>query len=367
VSGEKTEKPTAKRLKEARREGQVARTPDLGAWLAMLAATYLVPRAASSLTDVLVSLMLGVTSAIADPDTDRALALLGTGLREGAMALLPLAVSLMVIGIGAAAAQGGLHPATKKLKPSFKSLNLVKGIKRLFGLMTWWEAAKILIKTLLLAMVLWAIVASVTPKLTGAVNAPLMSTLGVAGGGVLSLVRAAVLVGLILAIGDYLVKRRHINKQIKMSRHDIQQEHRQSEGDPHLKGARRSKALAMSRNRMMADVASADVVMVNPTHVAVALRYVPGTGAPVVVAKGSGAVATAIRERATEERVPLVQDVPLARALHAACEIGQEIPAELYSAVAQVLAFVMGLRKRGAAAGSHVLPKAVQVPVPSSR
>jgi flagellar biosynthetic protein FlhB len=367
VSGERTEKPTAKRLKEARREGQVARTPDLGAWLAMLAATYLVPHAAKSLTNVLVGLMLGITSAIANPDPDRALELFGTGLRQAAMALMPLFVALMVIGIASAAAQGGLHPATKKLKPSFKSLNVLKGVKRLAGVMTWWEAGKILIKTALLGAVLWAIMASVKPKLSGSTNAPLMSTLGITGQGVLSLVRAAVLVGLVMAIGDYLVKRRHINKQIKMSRHDVQQEHKQSEGDPHLRGARRSKAMAMSRNRMMADIASADVVMVNPTHVAVALRYVPGTGAPTVVAKGSGAVATAIRERATKERVPLVQDVPLARALHAACEIGQEIPAELYSAVAQVLAFVMGLRKRGAAAGSHVLPAAARVPVSSGR
>ncbi|GAA4344694.1 EscU/YscU/HrcU family type III secretion system export apparatus switch protein [Angustibacter luteus] len=366
MSGEKTEKPTAKRLKEARKEGQVARTPDLGAWLAMLAATFLVPRAAQSVMDVLVALMMGVSAAIVDPDPDRALALLGKGLSGAAMAMLPLVAGIMVIGIAAAAAQGGIHPATKKLKPSFKPLNLVQGVKRLVGVMTWWEAGKILIKTALLAAVLWGVVAAITPKLTGAVNAPLASTLGVTASGVLNLVRAAVLVGLVMAIGDYMVKRRHINKQIKMSKHDIQQEHKQSEGDPHIKGHRRALAFAMSRNRMMADLASADVVLVNPTHVAVALRYVPGTGAPVVVAKGSGAVAAAIRERATQERVPLVQDVPLARALHAACEIGQEIPADLYSAVAHVLAFVMGLRKRGAAAGSHVMPAGVRPGVPSS-
>ena len=213
---------------------------------------------------------------------------------------------------------------------------------------------------------LWGVVAAVTPKLTGAVNAPLASTLGVTASGVLNLVRAACSSAWSWPIGDYMVKRRHINKQIKMSKHDIQQEHKQSEGDPHIKGHRRALALAMSRNRMMADLASADVVLVNPTHVAVALRYVPGTGAPTVVAKGSGAVAAAIRERATEERVPLVQDVPLARALHAACEIGQEIPADLYSAVAHVLAFVMGLRKRGAAAGSHVMPAGARPGVPTS-
>ncbi|GAB3598183.1 flagellar biosynthesis protein FlhB [Angustibacter peucedani] len=356
MSGEKTEKPTPKRLKQARKEGQVARSPDVGAWLAILAATYLVPRAAKSLSQVVMSLLMGANAAIIDPDPDRAVTLLGKGLRDGAMSLAPTAFALLVIGIAASAVQGGLHPATKRLKPSFKSLNLVQGVKRLAGLMTWWEAAKILVKTALLAVVLWAIVKATLPRLTGATDAPLISTLTVTGEGVLNLVRASVLVGLVMAVGDYLVKRRHINKQIRMSKHDIMQEHKQAEGDPHVKGARRSRQIAMSRNRMMADIASADVVLVNPTHVAVALRYQPGKGAPTVVAKGAGPVAAAIRERATEARVPLVQDVPLARALHAACEIGQEIPAELYAAVAQVLAFVMGLRARGVAAGSHVVP-----------
>jgi flagellar biosynthesis protein FlhB len=356
MSGEKTEKPTPKRLKEARREGQVARTPDVGAWLGMLAATFLVPRAASSVSDVVVGLLIGAGSSMADPDPDRAVALLSKGLREGSLALLPLGLGILFIGVAASVAQGGLHPATKRLKPSFKSLDLIKGVKRLAGPMTWWEAGKILVKTAGLALVLWAVVRGVVPQLAGATNAPLLSTLGAAGGGVLSLVRASIVVGLVMAVADYLVKRRHINKQIRMSRHDVMQEHKQAEGDPHLKGHRRSLQLAMSRNRMMADIASADVVLVNPTHVAVALRYEPGNGAPRVVAKGSGAVATAIRERASQARVPLVQDIPLARAIHGACEVGQEIPSELYSAVARVLAFVMGLKSRGVAAGSHVSP-----------
>jgi len=365
VSGEKTEKPTPKRLKKARREGQVARTPDLGAWLAMLAATVLVPKAATSLTGVLTGLVMGANAAILDPEPNRALALLGKGLRDSAMAIAPLVIAIMVIGVAAAVAQGGLHPATSKLKPSFKSLNLVQGVKRLAGPMTWWEAGKILIKTALLAVVLWGIVASVTPKLDAAAGAPLATTLVTTGSGILNLVRASVLIGLVMAVGDYVVKRRHINKQLKMSRHDVMQEHKQADGDPHLKGARRSRAIAMSRNRMMRDLSSADVVMVNPTHVAVALRYVPGKGAPTVVAKGAGAVAAAIREKAAEARVPLVQDVPLARALYAGCEIGDEIPGELYTAVAQVLAFVMGLRARGVAAGSHALPGGSGLPEPA--
>ena len=112
----------------------------------------------------------------------------------------------------------------------------------------------------------------------------------------------------------------------------------------------------------MAEVATADVVLVNPTHVAVALRYEPGSGAPKVVAKGSGAVASRIRAEATERRVPMIEDVPLARALHAACELGQEVPAHLFTAVARVLAFVMALRRRGAGAGQHRVPGGSTLP-----
>jgi flagellar biosynthetic protein FlhB len=159
--------------------------------------------------------------------------------------------------------------------------------------------------------------------------------------------------GLIIAIADYVVVRKKAMKKLKMSKYEIQQEHKNSEGDPHMKSHRRSIALAMSRNRMMTEVAEADVLLVNPTHVAVALKYDPAKGAPRVVAKGSGEVAAKLRERAAEARVPMVQDIPLARALHASCELGQEVPAQLFTAVARVLAFVMHLGARGVKGGFH--------------
>jgi flagellar biosynthetic protein FlhB len=142
-------------------------------------------------------------------------------------------------------------------------------------------------------------------------------------------------------------------RKLKMSKYEIQQEHKQQEGDPHMKSHRRSAQLAMSRNRMMAEVADADVLLVNPTHVAVALKYEASRGAPRVVAKGAGEVAARLRARAEEARVPMVQDIPLARALHASCELGQEIPPQLFNAVARVLAFVMQLGARGVYGGFH--------------
>jgi flagellar biosynthetic protein FlhB len=147
-----------------------------------------------------------------------------------------------------------------------------------------------------------------------------------------------------------------------MTLREFKEENKRTEGDPQVKAAIRSRQLQVSRSRMMAAVADADVVLVNPTHVAVALRYEPGKGAPRVVAKGAGALAARIRARAAEHNVPLVEDVPLARALHAACEVGAEIPEYLFTAVARVLAFVMALRRRGVSAGQHRVPGGSTLP-----
>jgi flagellar biosynthetic protein FlhB len=149
-----------------------------------------------------------------------------------------------------------------------------------------------------------------------------------------------------------------------MTKQEVKEEYKSNEGDPRLRGMRRARQLAMARSRMMGEVAKADVVVVNPTHVAVALRYDPVRGAPRVVAKGADHTAARIRAMAEEHRVPMVRDVPLARTLYQTCELGQEIPPELYTAVATVLAFIMTLKKRGSAAGVHTVRTLAPVPVP---
>ena len=162
-----------------------------------------------------------------------------------------------------------------------------------------------------------------------------------------------------LAIGgiDYVVQRRRIMKQLKMSRHEVREEMKQHEGNPAVKRAIRSRQMAISRNRMIGLVRSSDVVVVNPTHYAVALKYEATRGAPEVVAKGAGDVAKRIREEAEANGVPIVHEPVLCRTIYWACDLGQVIPADLYEAVAQLLAFVFGLRAKGRAAGYHELPK----------
>jgi flagellar biosynthetic protein FlhB len=353
MSGEKTEDPTEQRKKQARRDGQIARTPDLGTWGGLFVASMLLPMTVTGLVERISDLMQQVSDAIARPTPARALTLLGVGAWYGLLIVAPLCVGLFAFVIAAAAAQGGLRPAAKLFKPDFKRLNPLSGFKRAFGGPALWEAVKALVKTAVIGLVLYLSVRDLVEMLLTAGSIPLLTLLSTVADTALSLIRTAAGIGLVLALADYGVARRRINKQIRMTKQEVKEEHRRSEGDPQLKAAIRAKQLAMSRQRMMAELPKADVVVVNPTHVAVALRYDPERGAPRLIAKGAGAVATKIREKATELRIPMVQDVALARALYRDCELGDEIPSNFYEAVAKVLAFVMVLKSKGSAAGLH--------------
>ncbi len=301
------------------------------------------------------SLMTGSLRALDDASPARALTLLGESARHVFWTLLTLGSMVMVIGVVSALAQGGFALATKHAKPSFSKVNPLKGAKRLFGVQTLWEGAKVLLKSALVGRDRLPGHPRPGParrRLRPGRHRPRRGQ-----GSALGLMRSVALAGLVLAAADYAMQRRRVGKQTRMSKEDVKQEHKQSEGDPMLKGAIRSRQLAASRNRMMADVATADVVLVNPTHVAVALRYESAHGAPRVVARGAGAIAAKIRERAAEERVPMVRDVPLARALYSSTQVGQSIPPELFAAVASVLAFVISRRSMGQHGGEHRSPR----------
>jgi flagellar biosynthetic protein FlhB len=358
---EKTEQPTAQKLKKAKQEGQIGRSQDVGAWFGMLAASIVLPMTLGKAMDHARELMAKIPDVVADPDPAMAMGILKDGLMSAAMAVLPLSLTMMAVGVAAAGAQGGIRVATKLFIPKFSRLNPLPGFKKMFGPQALWEGTKALVKTGVLGAVLYMTMKDIVPLLMTAGRLQLGSLLGVVNDATMALIRAASIAGIAMAAADYFVVRRRTNKQLRMTKEEVKQENKNTEGDPHVKGQIRARQMAMARNRQMADVPTADVVLVNPTHVAVALRYDPAKGAPRVVAKGSGAIAAKIRELATEHRIPMVQDVPLARALHGGCEIGQEIPAEFYGAVAKVLAFVMSLKARGSAAGVHRNPNPTPV------
>ncbi|MEV7431619.1 EscU/YscU/HrcU family type III secretion system export apparatus switch protein [Nocardioides sp. NPDC092400] len=356
MSDDKTEKPTPKRRKEARKEGQVARTQELGAWSALLLVSLVVPALLRHELETLSALLERCLSSAEGADVPMALELLAEAGGHILLTLVVLGCCVMVVGVAGALAQGGFFVATKTVTPNLKKLDPIKGFKRIFGPQAWWEGAKMLVKCALVAGLVWLGVDAMMPVLGGFV--PVGVVLEIVGGEALTMLRNIAIAGLLMAVVDYAVQRRRIGKQTRMSKDEVKREHKQTEGDPLVKSAIRSRQLAASRNRMLADVPTADVVLVNPTHVAVALRYDEGSPAPRVVARGAGLVAQRIRETAAANDVPLVRDVPLARALYAATDVGREIPAELFAAVAQVLAFVISRRARGQRGGEHRTPRA---------
>ncbi len=352
---EKTEAPTARKRKESRKEGQVPRTQELGAWSTLLAFGLTLDLAASHELRSLSELMKQAMITAQDPEPSAMLEMLGQGLMHALVVLVVLGSIVMVIGVASALAQGGFYLATKAVRPKLSKLNPISGAKRIFGLQSVWEAVKILVKSAVVAWICWTAIRAVIPLIGGMV--PASVTLTIVHDRVGSLMRTVAITGLVMAAADYAFQRHKVGKQTRMTKQEVKQESKQADGDPLVKSAIRSRQMAAARNRMMSAIPEADVVLVNPTHVAVALKYDPVRGAPTVVAKGAGSIARRIRETAQESEVPLVADVPLARALYGSCKVGQEIPVELFAAVAQVLAFVIGRKTQGARGGTHRSPR----------
>lgn len=351
---QKTEAPTPKRKREARKKGQVARAPELVMWLQIFAASMLVKPAVASLRDAFGRTATRVSFLIEQPDPRAALHLLGSACSTTLVALLPLVGAMVGIAVFGNVAQTGLILSGHKLKPSVERLNPLKGLKRMVSKDHLADGAKMTVRLSALVGAAWPPVDRLGMRL--AAQRPTLARLASESGlAIVGLARNVALVGLAFASVDFGLQKRRILRQIRMSKQEIKDEHRSSEGDPLVRSQRRSRQMAMSRNRMMADVAGATAVIVNPTHVAVAIAYRRHSGAPRVVAKGKGDVALRIRAEAEKHGVPIVRDIPLARALHGACALGQEIPADFYEAVARVLAFVMSVGTRASWAGPLTL------------
>ena len=338
-------------MQDVRSKGQLAKSADVTAWLGVGAAAIMLPATIAAGAAAGTEQMFVVGAVAAHPDLALVLNATKDGLGSVLTTLLPFLIVIGLAVLAGAAAQGGVQ--FRKFTGKFEQFNLVTGVTRVFGTRALWEGVKALMKTAVVGVVLYVVIQGMMPVLMVAGGLPISALLDTAGEGAASLLRSAVVAGLALAAVDVFVVMRRNQKKTKMTKKEVKDENKNTDGDPLIKSQRRSRQLAMSRNRMIAAVAGADVVLINPTHVAVALKYEPGKSAPRVVAKGVGHIAARIREQAAADGVPMVKDIPLARALNAACELGQEIPVDLYNAVARVLAFVMALKARGAATGVH--------------
>ena len=267
------------------------------------------------------------------------------------MLVAPVLGAAVVLGFVGTGAQVGLGFSPKALRPKFSRVNPLAGLRRLLSPTGAWELGK---QTLKLATVGWVSVHAVqrlVSTLAGGRSLSLQTAAATGAAAALALVRTAAGVGLVLALADWAYQRHRLATNLMMTKQEVKDENRQAEGDPLVKGQIRARMRRLSRLRMMAAVAQADVVVANPTHYAVALVYDrTGGGAPRVVARGAGAVALRIKAEAADHGVPVVEDPPLARAIYAACQIDDEIPRALYLAVARLLAFVYSLSavRRGA-------------------
>lgn len=360
---EKSEDATQQRMKKVRKDGSLQKSQDLSAWVGIGVSVALLPIAFSNVTSAAVDQMGQVAMIVQTPDPDLLVPLLGGALRTILPALAPMLVGAVIAAIVANVAVGGLHVATKKLKPTFKQFNLLKGVKQKFGVQALWQGAKALMKTAVVGFVLYNVIQKLMPILLSAGGLQLSAILTGAKGGINQLLWTAIVAGLALAVFDVVFVAKRNRKKTKMTKKEVRDENKNSEGDPHVKGQRRSRQLAMSRNRMISNVGDADVVVVNPVHFAVALTYVEGQGAPKVIAKGKGFVAEKIRDKAQECEIPMIADIPLARSLHNVCEVGHEVPEALFNAVAQVLAFVILLKRRGSVFKNvHTMAQPTNVP-----
>lgn len=362
---EKTEPASERRLQQAREDGQVPRSRELAACASLLAGGLLLWTTGASLQSALALLLKDTLSFPREFAFEPAL-LLEHGshvLGRVLWALLPFAAVVLAAVIVSPLLVGGWLFSAKALAPKFDRLDPVAGIARMFSLQSLGELGKALAKTVLVGAAAWYVVRSHADDVFALAMVPV-------GAGDLSLghllfVAFASMVGVLalVAAADVPWQRWRHAKQLMMTREEVRQEHKEQEGNPEIKGRIRAQQREMARRRMMAEVPKADVIVTNPTHYAVALSYRDGEmRAPQVVAKGADEVAKKIRELGAAHQVPLLEAPPLARALFKHAEVGDEVPAALYGAVAEVLAWVFQLRRQIPGAGRVQAPRDIPVP-----
>ncbi len=345
----KTEEPTPRRLDEARRRGEVAKSADLSSWASLAGTTGAVAIAGGWMTrDFALRLLPFLEHPDAMPlQNGGAVAVANLAINAGAPILILVLVTGMVTGAAGNLVQHGLLWAPDKLKPDLAKLNPLSGLGRLFGLDGLVNFLKSILKISIVGGVAWWSVKPHLNEIEGLYALDPAAILPVTAKMLRDLVIAVVVVMGFGAIIDWMWQRQRFSARMRMSREEMKEEARQSDGDPHVKARQRQIRNERARRRMMQQVPKATVVVTNPTHYAVALRYVEGeTEAPVCVAKGLDKLALRIRAVAEENQVPIVEDPPLARALYATMDVDESIPLQHYEAVAKVIGFVLGAAKR---------------------
>ena len=342
--GDKTEAPTPRRRQQAEENGQVAKSQDLVGAALVVGAMVLLKQTGMPVLGALRSFLVESLDALRDPVPGHAIEGLERGVIAAGRSLWPLLAGLAAIAVVGNVAQTGLKLNPKRLAPNLGALNPFKGFSRMFGGGNPVKFAMGVAKLGLICFVAWTALDERLPRI---VYAQQMEHEQVMLLGCVTVYEVALRIGsalLVLAVIDYAWQRYKHERDLKMTKQEVKEEMRSMEGDPKMKQRRRQVAMQIASKKLKKDVPTADVVVTNPTEYAVALKYDPaGMHAPKVIAKGQGQIALRIRQLAIEAGVPILERKPLARALYKLVEVGQEIPEQFYSAVAEILAYVYEL------------------------
>ena len=345
-TADKTEDPTQKRLDDAHDRGDVAKSQEINTWFVISGGTLVLSTFSGSIGGIVTPLRNLVANSWMIQADGPGLMVLAQNLEY--LLIAALGVPLLMLALAAIAGNMVQHRlvwSAESLKPKFSKISPAAGAKRIFGKQAAANFGKGLFKVIALGAVMTAILWPERLRLESFMHFDPAMLLGATSSLTVHLLGAVVAMLAVVAIADFFFQYRQWYDRQKMSLQEMKEEFKQSEGDPHVKNRIRQLRHARMKKRMMAAVPKASVVITNPTHYAVALSYERGMSAPVCVAKGVDSIALKIREIAGEHDVPVVENVPLARALHATVEIDDEIPVEHYHAVAEIIGYVMGLKR----------------------
>lgn len=344
----KTEEPSQKKLEEARKKGQIPSSRELNHFFMMLGFTFFVFLLAPKLGRDVLHLLSGFLTRPEQFEMDAAS--VSTTLREvafGFMALLALPFLLtFCTALAPAIAQRKMVISTEQIQPKLSKISPLAGFGRIFGMKALVEFIKNLLKIIVIGIICLLVVRPHLDEMRGLLASPHQLAMLEFSGRIAGATLIAVCIFLfLLSMIDYLYQRFLIMKSLRMSKQEMKDEYKQQEGDPHIKNKLRQIRRDRAKKRMMANVPKADVIITNPTHYAVALKYDPATmPAPMVLAKGADDVAARIRELATSNKIPIVRNPPLARILYDTTDVDDEIPVEHYQAVAKIIGYVYRLR-----------------------
>jgi flagellar biosynthesis protein FlhB len=349
---DRTEAPTDKRRSESREKGDVPKSTEIGSVLVLLAGILLLKFFGPWMMRHMITYVREMIMMISHPQADMqySIHLIVKSIAVTCYICWPVCIGVMIVGIIANLIQVGILFTFQPLVPKMEKINPLSGFKRLFSLRSFVEMIKNVLKLVIIGVVAYMTVQGDFNKYLGlgdtSTGAILMFMMAVS----FKVILRVALVLLVLAILDFAYQRYEHEKGLKMTKQEIKEEHKQAEGDPQIKARVRSLQREMARRRMIQEVPKATVVVTNPTHIAIAMRYEPGEmETPKVVAKGKRLIAEQIKKIALEAGVPIVEDKPLARAMYDKVNVGDEIPVEFFSAVAEILAYVYKLRKKEAA------------------